>query len=109
MALTFLLQALARIIHNETLFQIAPQILGQEPEAVFVDGLILWFAMMWLWDTRIQLKAFGLVAVIAVVSFELYRRLLSYGGTEPPGILNLTLLLPFVNIGRRWFGRQLCC
>ena len=95
-AVIFLLQGVSRLIPNEALFYLAYQLLGQQLESVLIDGLIIWFIMLLLGDSQGKTRLFGGVALALTVGSELYRYSLAYIGAESPGILKLTLLLPFV-------------
>ena len=95
-AAIFLLQGVARLIPNDALFYLAYQLLGQQLESALIDGLILWFVALLLGDSQGKTRLFGGAALALAVGSELYRYSLAYLGAEPPGILKLTLLLPFV-------------
>jgi hypothetical protein len=95
-AAIFLLQGVARLIPNDALFYLAYQVFGQQLESALIDGLILWFVALLVRDSQGKTRIFGVAAVSLVVCFELYRYSLAFLGTEPAGILKLTLLLPFV-------------
>jgi hypothetical protein len=96
LAAIFLLQGASLLIPNDALFYLAYQVLGQQLEAVLIDGLILWFVALLLRDSQAKTRMFGFAAVSIVVCYELYRYGLAYLGAEPAGILKLTLLLPFI-------------
>jgi hypothetical protein len=95
-AAIFLLQGVSLLIPNDTLFYVAYKVLGQQLEAALIDGLILWFVALLLGDSQGKTRLFGFAAVSMVVCFELYKYGLAFLGTEPAGILKLTLLAPFV-------------
>jgi hypothetical protein len=95
-AAIFLLQGVSLLIHNDTLFYLAYNVLGQQLESALVDGLMLWFIALLLRGSQGKTRIFGVAAVSLVVCFELYKYGLAYLGAEPAGILKLTLLLPFV-------------
>jgi hypothetical protein len=96
LAAIFLLQAVARLIPNDTLFYVAYKVLGQQLETALMDGLILWFVALLLGDSQGKTRLFGGVALALAVGTELYRYGLLYLGAEPSEILKLTMLLPFV-------------
>jgi hypothetical protein len=95
-AAIFLLQGVARLVPNEALFYLTYQVFGQGLESALIDGLIIWFVALLLGDSQGKTRLFGGVALALAVGSELYRHSLVYLGAESPGILKLTLLLPFV-------------
>ena len=58
--------------------------------------LMLWFIALLLRGSQGKTRLFGIAAVSIFGCFELYRYGLAVIGTEPAGILKLTLLLPFI-------------
>ena len=96
LAAIFLLQGVSRLIPNDALFYLAYQVLGQQLESALVDGLLLWFVALLLGDSQGKTRLFGGAALALAVGSELYRYGLAYLGAELPGILKLTMLLPFV-------------
>jgi O-antigen ligase len=95
----FLLQALALLIPEESLYYLAYQVLGQWPEGWLPDLVILWFVAMLLIDSRGKTRILGLVAMSLVVCLELYSHILALLGTSlsaEAGTLKLLLLMPFV-------------
>ncbi len=96
LAAIFLLQGVSRLIPNDALFYLAYQVFGQQLESALVDGLLLWFIALLLGDSQGKTRLFGGAALALAVGSELYRYSLAYLGAEPPGILKLTMLLPFV-------------
>jgi hypothetical protein len=95
----FLLQALALLMPNESLYYVAYQLLGQWPEGWLPDLVILWFVAMLLMDSQGKTRILGFVAMSIVVCLELYSHTLTYLGTSlntQAGTLKLLLLLPFV-------------
>ena len=96
LAAIFLLQGVNGLVPNDALFYLAYQLLGQQLEGALVDGLMLWFVALLLGDSQGKTRLFGGAALALAVGAELYRFALAYLGAEPPEILKLTLLLPFV-------------
>ena len=92
----FLLQAVALLIPNESLYYFAYGVLGQWPEGWLPDVLILWFVAMLVLGSRGKSRILGIVAVSVAVCFELYSHTLRFLGTSPAGTLKLLMLLPFV-------------
>jgi hypothetical protein len=95
----FLLQAVALLIPNESLYYFAYQVLGQWPEGWLPDLVILWFVAMLLIDSQGKTRMLGFVAMSLAVCLEVYSHILTYLGTSltaEAGTLKLLLLLPFV-------------
>jgi hypothetical protein len=59
----FLLQALALLIPNEPLYYLAYPVLGQWPEGLLADLVILWFVAMLLIDSQGKTRTLGFVAM----------------------------------------------
>jgi hypothetical protein len=95
-ATIFLLQGVARLIPSDALFTLAYQVLGGPLESALVDVLMLWFVALVLRGSQGKTRLFGVAALSIFGCFELYRYGLAFFGTEPAGILKLTLLLPFI-------------
>jgi hypothetical protein len=96
---TFLLQALALLIPNESLYFFAYPVLGQGLEGWLAGVIVLWFIAMLLVDSRGKTRILGFVAVLLALCFEVYSLILTYFGTSlnaEAGTLKLLLLLPFV-------------
>ena len=96
LATIFLLQGVSLLIHNDTLFYVAYNVLGQQLESALLDGLLLWFVALLLGDSQGKTRLFGCAALTLAVGSELYRLGMIYLSVEPAGILKLTMLLPFV-------------
>src|ERR687898_273744 len=92
----FLLQAVALLIPNESLNNVAYQVLGQWPEGWLPDVVILWFVGMLVLDSQGKSRLLGIVAVSKAVCSELYSHILRFGGTTDTGSLKLLMLLLFV-------------
>jgi hypothetical protein len=106
----FLLQAVALLIPNDSLYYFAYQVLGQSgpesvfpallvPESLFPALVILWFVAMLLMDSQGKTRILGFVAMSIAVCFEVYTNTLAYLGTPveaQPQMLRLLMLLPFV-------------
>ena len=95
----FLLQAVALLIPNDSLYYFAYQVLGQWPEGRLPDLLILWFVAMLLMDSQGKTRILGFVAMSIAVASEVYKYTLVYLGTPieaQPQMLRLLMLLPFV-------------
>ena len=95
----FLLQAVAQLIPNDSLYYFAYQVLGQWPEGRLPDLLILWFVAMLLMDSQGKTRILGFVAMSIAVASEVYKYTLVYLGTPieaQPQMLRLLMLLPFV-------------
>jgi hypothetical protein len=92
----FLLQAVALLVPNESLYYFAYGVLGQWPEGWLPDVVILWFVAMLVLDSRDKTRILGIVALSVAVCFELYSHIMRFLGTTPSGTLKLLMLLPFV-------------
>ena len=95
----FLLQAVALLIHNDSLTYLAYRVLGQWPEGLFPVLLILWFVALLLFDSQGKTRILGFVAISIAVGFEVYTHTLAYLGTPieaQPQVLRLLMLLLFV-------------
>jgi hypothetical protein len=95
----FLLQAVALLIPNESLYYLAYPVLGQWLEGLLPDLVILWLVAMLLIDSQGKTRILGFVAMSMAVCFEVYSHILRYLGTSlsaEAGTLKLLLLLPFV-------------
>src|SRR5215208_2927136 len=95
----FLLQAVALLIPNDSLYYFAYQVLGQWPEGRLPDLLIVWFVAMLLMDSQGKTRILGFVAMSIAVASEVYKYTLVYLGTPieaQPQMLRLLMLLPFV-------------
>jgi hypothetical protein len=95
----FLLQALALLIPDGSLYHLAYPVLGQGLETWLADLIILWLIAMLLIDSRGKTRILGFVAMSLAVSFEVYGHLTAYLGTPitaEAGSMKLLLLLPFV-------------
>lgn len=99
LGVTFLLQGISNCIENDQLHLIAFGILGQWPERVLVDAVVLWLAAIWFYGSRGKLRIFGLITFAACAAVELYNIYLNFHGTaihiELP-ILKIVFLTPFV-------------
>jgi hypothetical protein len=82
------------LIPSAALFTLAYQVLGGPLESALVDVLMLWFVA--LCGSQGKTRLFGVAALSIFGCFELYRYGLAFFGTEPAGILKLTLLPPFI-------------
>ena|SRR5215217_3698043 len=95
----FLLQAVALLIPNESLYYFAYGVLGQWPEVWLPDVVILWLVAMLVLDSRGKSRILGIVAMSVAASLEVYSHILTFAGTsltEEAGTLKLLLLVPFV-------------
>jgi hypothetical protein len=95
----FLLQALALVIPNESLYYLAYPVLGQWLEGLLAGLIISWFVAVLLMDSQGKTRILGFVAMSLAVCLEVYSHILSYLGTSlsaGTGTLKLLLLLPFV-------------
>src|SRR5215210_4202597 len=99
LATIFLLQAVALLIPNDSLDYLAYQVLGQWPESLFPDLIILWFVAMLVFDSQGKTRILGFAATSIAVGSEVYKYTLAYLGTPieaQPQMLRALMLLPFV-------------
>jgi hypothetical protein len=99
LACIFGLQALDNLIQNRSLSYIAFDILGQQPERLLIDTLLLWLAAAVLFDSRAHTRVLGFITVGAAIAVELYNYWLNCHGTNLDAefaILKIVLLVPFV-------------
>jgi hypothetical protein len=95
----FLLQAVALLIPNESLYYFAYGVLGQWPEVWLPDVVILWLVAMLVLDSRGKSRILGIVAMSVAAGLEVYSHILTFASTsltEEAGTLKLLLLVPFV-------------
>jgi hypothetical protein len=95
----FLLQALALLIPNESLYYLAYPVLGHWVEGWLAGVIILWFVAMLLIFSRGKTRLLGFFAMSLAVCAEVYSLILPYLGTSlsaEAGTLKLLLLLPSV-------------
>jgi hypothetical protein len=99
LAAILLLQAVALLIPNVSLYHFAYQVLGQRLEGLLPDLIILWFVAMLLFDSQGKTRILGFVAMSIVVGLEVYKYTLAHLGTPieaQPQRLKALLLLAFV-------------
>jgi hypothetical protein len=95
----FLLQGLSHLVQNAAFSDLVYQRLGQWPERLFMDVVIFWLIPLWLTDSWGKTRLLGLIALVSVVSLEVYSYYLSYTGSSinmTAPALKLLYLLPFV-------------
>ena len=96
---TFLLQGISQLLHNDSLTYLAFQVLGQQLESWSVDVFLLWGCAAVLLTGQGKAKVFGICAMAVAVCAEIYSNGVRYLGSGAGGVsplLKLTLLLPFV-------------
>jgi hypothetical protein len=95
----FLLQGASHLIQNAAFTDLVYQRLGQWPERLFMDVVIVWLLVLWLKDSWGKTRLLGSIALVSVVSLELYSYSLLYAGSSINAVaaaLKLLYLLPFV-------------
>ncbi len=105
LAVIFLLQGINDLAHNDALTWIALQVLGQRPESLLIDLMLLWFVGVLFTDPATKaggkLRTWGFAVVAIAICVKMYGYVLESLGTslnaEAPA-LKILLLLPFV-----WF------
>jgi pimeloyl-ACP methyl ester carboxylesterase len=97
LGLVFLLQGLTELTHSETLSALAYGVLGQWPEKVLGDLLLVWFIGVNLLVGRGKTRRLGWVVLTLAACLEVARMLPGLGiGSSVPGVV--PFLVPFV-----WF------
>ncbi|HSL45053.1 MAG TPA: hypothetical protein VK897_16595 [Anaerolineales bacterium] len=95
----FLLQGLSHLVQNAAFTELVYQGLGQWPERLFMDLIIIWLVVLWLTDSQGRTRILGLITLVSVVGLEVYSCYLlsvdSSINTAAPA-LKLLYLLPFV-------------
>lgn len=92
----FLLQGLSHLIQDAAFTQLVYQGLGQS-ERVFMDLIIFWCVALWLADSWGKTRLLGLIALVSVISLEVYLYYMSFVNgsiyATAPGLRLLYLLL----------------
>jgi hypothetical protein len=99
LAVIFFLQGLGNILENAKLSYFAFDILGQRPERLLIDALVLFLAAILLYENNGRTRILGFITIGAAVAVEIYNYWLNYHGTTLDAefaILKITLLIPFV-------------
>jgi hypothetical protein len=99
LAVIYLLQGLSQLAHNESLTYLAFPVLGQWPERVLTDLLILWFAAVVLMDSQGKTKIVGIICMSITVLLEICTYGMSFLGASlyaAAPLLKILILLPFV-------------
>ena len=95
----FLLQGVSHLVQNAAFTDFVYQRLGQWPERLFMDLIIFWLVALWLTDSHGKARMIGLIALVSVVTLEVYSYYLLYTGSSINAVapaLKLVYLLPFV-------------
>ena len=95
----FLLQGVSHLVQNTAFTNLVYQRLGQWPERLFMDLIIFWLAALWFTDSQGKARMIGLIALVSVVTLEVYSYYLLYTGSSINAVapaLKLLYLLPFV-------------
>ena len=99
LGVTFLLQGISQLLHNDLLTYLAFQILGQEVEAWSGDVFLVWCSATVLLMSHGKVKLLGIGVMAVAVGTEIYSNVVRYFGSGAGGVsplLKLVLLLPFV-------------
>jgi hypothetical protein len=99
LALIFFLQGLSAVSQSGSFNYLAFDLLGQLPERLLIDLLMLWFVAILSWDSEGHTKLLGIITVGLAIAIEVYNYWLNYNGTTLDAefaILKITLLVPFV-------------
>ena len=99
LSIIFLLQAIVALFPNPTLSYIALDLLGQIPERMLTDLLLLWLACVLAFDSEGRSRLLGMVVLGAASTVEAYAYWLNYKGTSLDAkfaILKVVMLTPFI-------------
>jgi hypothetical protein len=96
MAAIFALQGLSTVLHDDALSHFANQTLGNHPERIAIDALLVCLLAVCLAESRGTRRALGVLSLLAVVAVEAYRISLLLSGAPESASLRLVYLLPFV-------------
>lgn len=99
LGVTFLLQGISQLLHNDAFTYLAFQVLGQKVEGWLVDIFLLWACAAVLLTGRGKLKVLGICVMALAVCAEIYSNGVRYLGSGAGGVsplLKLVLLLPFL-------------
>lgn len=99
LSIIFLLQAIALINSNATLTNIAFDLLGQRPERLLIDALLIWFTFIIIIASEGRSRILGTVTIVSAIAVEIYAYWLNYHGSsidaEFAG-LKVIMLAPFI-------------
>jgi len=98
LALIFFLQGLSDVLQNASLSWLALDLLGQRPERLLIDALLLLLAAILFYDSSGRTRILGAITVGGAIAVEAYNYWLNYLGTTLDAefaILKIALLLPF--------------
>lgn len=99
LSIIFLLQAIVSITSNATLTYIAFDLLGQRPERLLTDALLIWFVCILIFDEEGKSKILGAVTIASAIAVEIYAYWLNYNGNSIDSefaALKLVMLAPFI-------------
>jgi hypothetical protein len=99
LAVIFFLQGVSSLVQNPSLRYIAFDILGQRPERLIIDALLLWLAAILFYESKGHTRILGLITLGGAYAVEIYNYWLNYHGTSLDAefaILKVALLFPFV-------------
>jgi hypothetical protein len=96
LAVIFAAQGVGALIPDESLNQLAYDVLGSYPERVAIDALALALLAVCLFDSRGVTRIIGLAALLCVLAVEAYRIGLSILGVPEDASLRTVYLLPFI-------------
>lgn len=99
LSIIFLMQAIALISSNAPLTNIAFDLLGQRPERLLIDALLIWFAYILIIASEGRSRILGAVSIVPAIAIEIYAYWLNYHGSsidaEFAG-LKVVMLAPFI-------------
>jgi hypothetical protein len=92
----FALQGLSAAIPDEALNDVAYALLGDLPERIAIDVLLLCLLALCLFESRGATRVLGLLTLLALAAAEAYRITPLVSGASESAGLRLVCLLPFV-------------
>jgi hypothetical protein len=98
LAVIFFLQGISNLLQNPSLSYLAFDTLGQRPERLIIDALLLWLAAILFYESKGRARILGLITLGAAIAVEIYNYWLNYHGTTLDAefaILKVALLFPF--------------
>jgi hypothetical protein len=92
----FAAQGLSTVIPNDALNDVAFRLLGNLPERLAIDVLLVCLLAVCLFESRGATRVLGLLTLLTVGAVEMYRISLLVSGSPESASLRLVYLLPFV-------------
>jgi hypothetical protein len=86
LGVTFLLQGISQLLHNDWLTYLAFQILGQQVDTWSGDVFLLWCGATVLLISHRKVKVFGIGVMTLAFSAEIYSKTVQYIGSRAGGV-----------------------